>query len=60
VARAVVCPAFPRFAVEPDTLAQLGQLLRRTDLTPVLHRGVVDLTDDLRRALAGRRLEKSG
>ena len=51
--------AYPRFAVEPETVARAERLIARTDVTPGLRRAVVDYTDDLRRALLGRTLERS-
>ena len=51
--------AYPRFAVDPETLASAERLLAQPDLNAMLLRIVVDGTDDLRRALAGRNLERS-
>jgi aminopeptidase N len=51
--------AYPRFAVDPQTVALAEGLIARTDVSPGLRRAVVDYTDDLRRALAGRTLERS-
>jgi aminopeptidase N len=56
---AVAEAAYPRYAVEPDTLAAADRLLAEPDLNPMLRRVVVDLTDDLRRALAARDLNGS-
>jgi aminopeptidase N len=48
--------AYPRYAVDPATIAAAEAVLERSDLNPVLRRVVVDCTDELRRALAARRL----
>jgi len=48
--------AYPRYAVDPATVAAAEAVLERSDLNPVLRRVVVDGTDELRRALAARRL----
>jgi aminopeptidase N len=45
---------FPRYAIEPATLAFADAMLARPDLHPVLRRLAGDATDDLRRALAIR------
>ncbi len=50
---------YPRYAVEPETVALAEHLIARTDVSPGLRRAVVDYTDDLRRALAGRTLDRS-
>jgi aminopeptidase N len=50
---------YPRFAVEPATAVLADELIARTDVSPGLRRAVVDYTDDLRRALIGRTLERS-
>jgi aminopeptidase N len=46
--------AYPRFAVSPGTLDLAHTMLSRTDLNVLLRRVVVDLTDDLRRAVEVR------
>jgi aminopeptidase N len=46
--------AFPRFAVRPETVAAAHRMLADPDLSPSLRRVVVDLTDELRRALLAR------
>ncbi|PSK63726.1 Aminopeptidase N [Micromonospora sp. MH33] len=46
--------AFPRYAVAQPTRELAAALLARDDLTPGLRRRVVDLDDDLRRALIAR------
>ncbi|MEW2330437.1 aminopeptidase N [Micromonospora chersina] len=46
--------AFPRYAVAQPTREMAAALLPRDDLTPGLRRRVVDLDDDLRRALVAR------
>ncbi|MEU4369103.1 aminopeptidase N [Micromonospora chersina] len=46
--------AFPRYAVAQPTRDMAAALLARDDLTPGLRRRVVDLDDDLRRALVAR------
>jgi aminopeptidase N len=46
--------AFPRYAVAQSTRDLAAALLARDDLTPGLRRRVVDLDDDLRRALLAR------
>jgi aminopeptidase N len=51
--------AFPRHVVEPATLAAAQDLLARTDLPTPLRRVAVDCTDELRRAVAGRTLDRS-
>ncbi|MER6129276.1 aminopeptidase N [Streptomyces sp. NPDC001795] len=43
--------AFPRYSVRADTLQRGEQCLREADLTPALHRRLVDELDDLARAL---------
>ncbi|MET8912263.1 aminopeptidase N [Micromonospora sp. NPDC004551] len=50
----VAALAFPRFAVAQTTRELAAALLARDDLTPGLRRRVVDLDDDLRRALVAR------
>ncbi|NES29074.1 aminopeptidase N [Micromonospora terminaliae] len=50
----VAALAFPRFAVGQTTRELAAALLARDDLTPGLRRRVVDLDDDLRRALVAR------
>jgi aminopeptidase N len=54
VADQVTALAFPRFAVTQPTREAAAALLARDDLTPGLRRKVVDLDDDLRRALVAR------
>jgi aminopeptidase N len=49
--------AYPRFAVDPSTIALSEGLIARTDVSPGLRRAVVDFSDELRRALVGRTLE---
>jgi aminopeptidase N len=51
---------FPRLAVTSETVRRAERLLERSDLTPALHRAVVDRTDELRRSLAGRVLVAGG
>jgi aminopeptidase N len=51
--------SYPRYAVDPSTVAAADAMLARTDVHPVVRRVVVDFTDDLRRALAARTLERS-
>jgi aminopeptidase N len=51
--------AFPRHAVEPETVARADALIGRSGLVPALHRVLVDYTDELRRAVAGRTLDRS-
>jgi len=50
---------FPRHAVEPATVARADALTGQSGLAPALHRVLVDYTDELRRAVAGRTLEGS-
>jgi aminopeptidase N len=50
---------YPRHVPEPQTAEMADRMLARTDLTPGLRRVVVDLTDELRRAVAGRTLDRS-
>ncbi|MGC4808586.1 aminopeptidase N [Micromonospora sp. DT233] len=54
VAEHVARAAFPRYAVAQPTRELAAALLARDDLTPGLRRVVVDLDDDLRRALIAR------
>ncbi|MEV0003197.1 aminopeptidase N [Micromonospora sp. NPDC050980] len=54
VADRVAALAFPRYAVAQPTRELAAALLARDDLTPGLRRRVVDLDDDLRRALVAR------
>ncbi|SBT46050.1 aminopeptidase N [Micromonospora auratinigra] len=54
VADRVAGAAFPRYAVAQPTRELAAALLARDDLTPGLRRRVVDLDDDLRRALVVR------
>ncbi|QLQ37360.1 aminopeptidase N [Micromonospora robiginosa] len=54
VADRVAGLAFPRYAVAQPTREMAAALLARDDLTPGLRRRVVDLDDDLRRALVAR------
>jgi aminopeptidase N len=51
--------AFPRYAADPRTIARAEELAGRSGLDPTLRRVVLDATDELRRALAGRRLDQS-
>ena len=51
---AVTTAAYPRFAVEPGTLAAAQARLSRGDLHPAVRRAMVDATDDLQRALSIR------
>ncbi|MGW1254288.1 aminopeptidase N [Streptomyces sp. NPDC002513] len=46
--------AFPRYAVDADTLRRGEKCLRKKDLIPALHRRLVDELDDLARALRVR------
>ena len=46
--------AFPRLAVEADTLARVDAFTRRVDVPPALRRVAADAGDDLHRALAVR------
>ncbi|MEU6365802.1 aminopeptidase N [Streptomyces sp. NPDC046931] len=46
--------AFPRHAVDADTLRRGEKCLRKQDLVPALHRRLVDELDDLARALRVR------
>ncbi|MGV9561617.1 aminopeptidase N [Streptomyces sp. NPDC003480] len=46
--------AFPRYAVDADTLRRGEKCLRKKDLVPALHRRLVDELDDLARALRVR------
>jgi aminopeptidase N len=50
----VALRAFPRYAIDPETVAAAEALLGAPDVNPVLSRVLVDSTDDLRRALAAR------
>jgi aminopeptidase N len=50
----VALRAYPRFAVTPETVTASERMLAEPDLNPTLRRVVVDHTDELRRALAGR------
>ncbi|MFC0002695.1 aminopeptidase N [Micromonospora siamensis] len=54
VADRVAALAFPRYTVAQPTRELAAALLARDDLTPGLRRRVVDLDDDLRRALVAR------
>ncbi|MEU8263589.1 aminopeptidase N [Micromonospora sp. NPDC048999] len=54
VADRVAALAFPRYAVTQRTRDLAAELLARDDLTAGLRRRVVDLDDDLRRALVAR------
>jgi len=51
--------AYPRHAVEPETVEAAQRMLARPDLTPSLRRVVIDYTDELQRALAGRSLVRA-
>jgi aminopeptidase N len=50
----VALAAFPRYAVHPATAERALEFLGQSDVDPVLRRVVVDWTDELERALAGR------
>jgi aminopeptidase N len=52
--------AYPRYAVSQSTVEQSERLLAAPDVPAPLYRSVVDSTDDLRRALAARRLSGAG
>jgi aminopeptidase N len=54
VAWEVAHAAFPRYAVDADTLGAAEGLLATDGVHPILERVVGDLADDLRRALAAR------
>ena len=56
VAVPVAMAAFPRYSVDADTLAAANSFVGAPDANPILARVVVDLADELRRALAARRL----
>ncbi len=51
--------AYPRHAVEPETVEAAQRMLARPDVTPGLRRVVTDYTDELQRALAGRSLVRA-
>jgi aminopeptidase N len=51
---AAASAAYPRYAVEPHTVGAAEALLARPDVPPLLRRIVVDLTDELHRALVAR------
>jgi len=51
--------AYPRHAVEPETVEAAQRMLARPDVTLGLRRVVTDYTDELRRALAGRSLVRA-
>lgn len=55
----VATAAFPRYAVDPATLAAAGRALESGGLHPLLHRALADATDDLRRAYRARSLAGS-
>ncbi len=59
VVTAVADAAYPRYAISQSTVDLSDQLLAG-DIPPTLHRVVVDATDELRRALAGRHLAEAG
>ncbi|MGW2694190.1 aminopeptidase N [Streptomyces sp. NPDC001296] len=46
--------AFPRYAIDADTLRRGEKCLRKKDLVPSLHRRLIDELDDLARALRVR------
>ncbi|MEV7228710.1 aminopeptidase N [Polymorphospora sp. NPDC051019] len=50
----IAATAYPRYAVSARTEEAAGTLLGRADVDPVLHRVVLDATDELRRARAAR------
>jgi aminopeptidase N len=52
----VAAHAYPRYAVQPATVAYAEAMLGRDDLDPTLRRVAGDATDELRRALAARAL----
>jgi aminopeptidase N len=60
VASRVADIAYPRYAVSQSTVECSERLLAAPDVPAFLHRAVVDATDELRRALAGRRLSGTG
>ncbi|HEV8175910.1 MAG TPA: aminopeptidase N [Actinoplanes sp.] len=53
-AERVALRAYPTVVVEPRTRRLAGELLARSDLSPILRRVVTDADDDVRRALAAR------
>ena len=55
LAERVARAAYPSYAVAPTTV-ELAERLLSGDPVPALRRGVIDCTDDLRRAMAARRL----
>jgi aminopeptidase N len=60
VASRVADIAYPRYAVFESTVEYSERLLAAPDVPASLYRTVVDATDELRRALAGRRLSRTG
>ncbi|MFI5631018.1 aminopeptidase N [Streptomyces sp. NPDC051664] len=58
LAPALLRDLYPRYAATADTLRLAGGLLERPDLGALLRRPLSDLTDDLRRVVAARGLEK--
>jgi aminopeptidase N len=54
VAWDVAGAAFPRYAVDADTIAAAERFLAADGVNPILERVVGDMADDLRRALAAR------
>jgi aminopeptidase N len=52
--------AYPRYAVEQSTVDMSEQMVATPGLPAMLHRSVVNSTDDLRRALAARTLAEVG
>jgi aminopeptidase N len=60
VAVRVADVAYPRYAVSQSTVERAERLLAAPDVPAPLYRSVVDSTDDLRRALAARRLSGTG
>jgi aminopeptidase N len=53
-AERVALTAYPALVIEPRTRQLAGDLLARSDLSPILRRVVVDADDDVRRALESR------
>ena len=57
---AIAFSGFPQYAVAESTVEMAEAMLARDDLSPMLRRVAVDATDQLRRALAARRLSEAG
>jgi aminopeptidase N len=54
IARNIAAGLYPRWRIEPDTIARTDALLARSDLPPALRRLLVEARADVERAIRAR------